>query len=96
MEINRQASTTNAAWKICNLMVTFAKRYGDADGSRILIREKISQQSIANLLALNRITTFRVMKDLKDQRLIEQVDGYYCILDMDGLRRHMEYLEMDF
>lgn len=95
MEVNRQASSTNASWKICNLLISFSKRYGVPYDNKILIQEKISQQSIANLLGLNRITTLRVMKDLKDMGLIEQINGLYCIRDLDSLRRHMEYLEAE-
>lgn len=95
MEIIRQSTSTNASWKVCNLLLTLAKQYGVPYDGKILISDKISQQSIANLLGLNRITTLRVMKDLKDMGLIEQINGLYCIRDEEKLRRHMEFLEIE-
>ena len=95
MEIIRQSTSTNASWKVCNLLLTFARQYGVEYDNKILIEEKISQQTIANLLGLNRIITLRVMKDLKDMGLIEQINGLYCIRDMDRLHTHMEYLEAE-
>lgn len=95
MEIIRQSSSTSAAWKVCNLLLTYAKQYGTPYDNKILISEKISQQNIANLLGINRITTLRVMKDLKDMGLIEQINGFYCIRDEENLIRHMDFLEME-
>lgn len=93
MEVIRQSTSTSAAWKICNLLLIFASQYGVPYDNKILIDTKLSQQNIANLLGLNRITTLRVMKDLKDMGIIEQINGFYCVRSMDSLMRHMEYLE---
>lgn len=95
MEIIRQTSSTSAAWKVCKLLLTYAKQYGTPYDNKILISEKISQQNIANLLGINRITTLRVMKDLKDMGLIEQINGLYCIRDEENLKRHMDFIETE-
>jgi len=95
MEVIRQSTSTSASWKVCNLLLTLAKQYGVPYDNKTLISEKISQQNIANLLGLNRITTLRVMKDLKDMGLIEQINGLYCIRDEAKLKRHMEFLETE-
>ncbi|MBE5955131.1 MAG: Crp/Fnr family transcriptional regulator [Lachnospiraceae bacterium] len=92
MEQIRHANFHNAGWKICDLLLMFAEKYGvDYDG-KILIKEKISQQLLSNLLGINRVTAVRAIKELKDMSLIEQVNGYYCIRDVEKLKRHQERL----
>ncbi len=92
MEQIRHANVHNAAWKICDLLLIFAEHYGVAYDGKIMIREKISQQLLSNLLGINRVTAVRAIKDLKDMGLIEQINGYYCIRDREKLRRHQERL----
>ena len=92
MEQIRHANFHNASWKICDLLLMFADCYGvDYDG-KVLIKEKISQQLLSNLLGINRVTAVRAIKELKDMALIEQVNGYYCIRDIDKLKRHQAHL----
>lgn len=89
----REASCHEAGWRIANLLVTFAHRYGVEYDGKILIMDKLSQQMVANLLRINRITVIRTMKELKNLGFIEYVNGFYCIRDLDGLLRHMERME---
>lgn len=92
MEQIRHANFHNASWKICDLLLMFADCYGvDYDG-KVLIKEKISQQLLSNLLGINRVTAVRAIKELKDMALIEQVNGYYCIRDVEKLKRHQAHL----
>lgn len=95
MEVIRQSASTNASWKICNLLMIFASQYGVPYDNKILIDAKLSQQNMANLLGLNRITTLRVIKELKDMGIIEQINGQYCIRNMNALIDHMQSLEED-
>ncbi|MCD8020557.1 MAG: Crp/Fnr family transcriptional regulator [Clostridiales bacterium] len=88
----RHANFYNASWKICDLLIQFADRYGVYYDGKILIQEKISQQYISNLLGINRVTTVRAIKELKEMGLIEHINGYYCIRDMEKLKRHQERL----
>ncbi len=76
----------SAMRKVCNLLLSFAKRYGYAKGDTIVIREKMSQEYISSLLGINRITVVRVMKELREQGLVEKRNGYYCIQDMGQLK----------
>lgn len=92
MEQIRHANFHNASWKICDLLLMFAERYGVEYDGKILIKEKISQQLLSNLLGINRVTAVRAIKELKDMSLIEQVNGYYCIRDVEKLKRHQERL----
>ncbi len=92
MEQIRHANFHNAAWKICDLLLIFADRYGVPYDGKILIREKISQQLLSNLLGINRVTAVRAIKELKEMSLIEQINGFYCIRDVERLKRHQERL----
>ena len=75
MEQVRELSCHNVPWKICNLLLTFAERFGVPYDNKILIKEKISQQMIASLLGINRVTVVRTIKELRELNLIEQVNG---------------------
>lgn len=92
MEQIRHVNFHNASWKICDLLLMFAEQYGVEYDGKILIKEKISQQLLSNLLGINRVTAVRAIKELKDMALIEQVNGYYCIRDIDKLKRHQDRL----
>ena len=86
MDQLRQTTTKNATWKLCNLLLIFADRFGEPYDGKILIREKVSQQMLSNMLGINRITTVRIIKSLKNLNLIEQVNGYYCIRNAKKLK----------
>lgn len=89
MDEVREATQCNVAWKVCNLLLTFAERYGvDYDG-KLLIKEKLSQQMLANLLGVNRITMVRTVKELRERGLLEQVNGFYCIRNKEKLEEFM-------
>ena len=92
MDQLRYTNHYNAEWRICDLLMTYADFYGVEYDGKILIHEKISQQTMSNLLGINRITAVRSIKNLKDMGLIEQINGYYCIRDDQKLRRHQQRL----
>ena len=92
MQQIRYINYFNAEWRICDLLLVYADFYGVEYDGKILIREKISQQIISNLLGINRITTVRAIKNLKDMGLVEQINGLYCIRSLDMLRRHQARL----
>ncbi|MDO4328762.1 MAG: Crp/Fnr family transcriptional regulator [Lachnospiraceae bacterium] len=92
MDQIRHANFHNAEWKICDLLLIFADRYGVPYDGKILIKEKVSQQLLSNLLGINRVTAVRAIKSLKEMSLIEQINGYYCIRDVERLKRHQERL----
>lgn len=90
MDELRQTNAHNATWRICNLLMIFADKYGEDYDGKILIAQRLSQQMISTLLGINRITTVRIIKALKEMRLIEQVNGYYCIRDLNKLKAYQE------
>lgn len=92
MDQIRHANYHNASWKICDLLLVFADHYGVSYDGKTLIKEKISQQLLSNLLGINRITAVRAIKELKEMALIEQINGYYCIRDVEQLKIHQEMI----
>lgn len=93
MDQLRHANQYGAEWRICELLLDYADYYGTEYDGKILIREKLSQQVMSNLLGINRITTVRAIKNLKEMGLLENINGFYCIRDRKLLRRHQERLE---
>jgi CRP/FNR family transcriptional regulator len=91
MDQVRESGAHNASWKIANLLLIFADQYGVPYEGRILIRHQLSQQVISDLLGLNRITTVNIVKTLMGMGLIERINGYYCIRDVEKLKLHLEY-----
>ena len=45
---------------------------------------------LANLLGVNRITMVRTVKELREQNLIEQINGFYCIRDRERMLEYMD------
>ena len=93
IESSREQGNHAMSWRVCHLLLTMAGQSGvDYDG-KVLIREKISQQTMANRLRANRVTVARIIRDLKDLGLVEYINGYYCIRDVHKLQKHMDYLD---
>jgi CRP/FNR family transcriptional regulator len=94
MDQIRELKCHDATWMLCNLLLVFSDRYGvPCDNKKIIIKEKISQQILSNLLGVNRITITRIIKTLKDLGLIEQINGYYCVTDTDKMKQHLDFLD---
>lgn len=88
MEQVRQTKSQKLSWKMCDLFLSFAEHYGIMAGSEVMITEKFSQQTIANMLGINRVTAVRVIKKMKDENILEQRKGFYYIKDMERLKRY--------
>lgn len=80
----------SAVQKVCNLLLNFAERYGNKENGSIVIREKLTQEYISSLLGLNRITVVRVMKELKEQGLVEKKNGYYHLYNIEHIKERPE------
>jgi CRP/FNR family transcriptional regulator len=93
MDQVRAVECHNTVWRFCNLLLMFADKYGVPYEGKIMIAEKVSQQTLSNLLGLNRITVNRIIKKLRNMELVLNLNGYYCIPDTERLRRHMDYIE---
>ncbi|MEA4923045.1 MAG: Crp/Fnr family transcriptional regulator [Eubacteriaceae bacterium] len=93
MEQIRNGQQKNAEWKICKLLLIFVEQYGAPYDDKIMITEKISQQMVADLLGMNRVTVARKFTELKNLALMEQINGYYCIRSIEKLEEHMNRAE---
>lgn len=85
MDEVRQMSFYNVTWRICNLLLIFAEYHGEEKDGKIRVKIPLSQDMVSRLLGVNRITTVRIMKKLKDLGIIEQSEGSYWIPDVDRL-----------
>jgi len=90
----RECESYNTEWKLCNMLLSMAERSGVEYEGKILIREKVSQQTMAGMLRVSRITVARTLKVLRDLALIETVNGYICIRDEAELLQHMHYISI--
>ncbi len=89
----RECYNHSVSWRLCNLFLIYADRHGAAYDGKVLIQEKLTQQTLAGMLSVNRITVVRALKELKDLGFIEQINGYYCIRDVRSLRDHMDLID---
>lgn len=79
MDQIREGFDHDAFWRIYNLFMIFASNYGKEDGNWIRIDIKLNHQMIGNLLGMNRVTVSKIIKEMKNQDLIRQVNDDYCI-----------------
>lgn len=90
MEHLRFGPQQSASWKICRLLTIYAVQYGDTcDDGSVVIREKLSQQMMADLLGMNRITVTRKLKELRELGLVSSSSSRLCIHSMKALEAHM-------
>ena len=88
-----EAKSRGAEWRLCELLLEFAARYGAAYDGKVLIHKRINIQLLTQILGINRSTTVRSMRTLRDLGLIEHINGFYCVRSVEALRRHQELLE---
>lgn len=93
MDEVRNVKNHSAVWRLCELLHNLALRHGILYDNKILIQERLSIQMFTSLLGVNRATTVRSLKLLKDLGLVEHINGYYCIRSIDSLQRYQELLE---
>jgi CRP/FNR family transcriptional regulator len=79
-------------WKLCNLLLSLAGKYGADYEGKVLIAQKYSQQKMADVLHANRTTVARAVKELTNLGLLERVNNFYCVRDIEKLKKHMDYI----
>lgn len=82
MDQIREGFDHDASWRVYNLFMIFASNYGEDDGNWIRINMKLNHQMIGNLLGMNRVTVSKIIKEMKNQGLIHQVNDDYCVRKM--------------
>ncbi|MCD8133387.1 MAG: Crp/Fnr family transcriptional regulator [Clostridiales bacterium] len=84
-----------ASWRLIKMLLTFADKYGTDYDGKLLIRRKLSINYLTALIGVNRATTIRSLNGLKKEKLIETVNGFYCIRDPEALKRYQARLAED-
>lgn len=79
MDQIREGFDHDASWRIYNLFMIFASNYGKEEGNWIRIDTKLNHQMIGNLLGMNRVTVSKMIKEMKNQGLIIQINDDYCV-----------------
>ncbi len=89
---NQKMKSHSAVWMLCDLLQVLIRQYGVAYDDKILIQKRLSIDRITSMLGVNRATTVRALRSLKDLNLLENINGYYCVRSEELLRRHQETL----
>lgn len=79
MDQLRENFDHDAAWKIYNMFLILAANFGETEGVWTKINLKINQQMLGNLLGMNRVTVSKIIKEMKNHGIIQQVNEYYCV-----------------
>ncbi|MDR1815850.1 MAG: Ig-like domain-containing protein [Clostridiales Family XIII bacterium] len=81
-------ATHGAMWRLCDLLVNLMNAHGEeqSDGS-VVIRKRISQQTLSNMLHVNRVTVVRLIKDLKEAGILDSAHGTVRVFDREKLIR---------
>lgn len=84
-----------APWRLIKMLLTFADKYGTDYDGKILIEHRLSINYLTALMGVNRATTIRALNMLKEKKLLETVNGLYCIRDLDALKEYQAFLAED-
>ncbi|MBE5955142.1 MAG: Crp/Fnr family transcriptional regulator [Lachnospiraceae bacterium] len=79
MDQLRENFDHDAAWKVYNMFLILASNFGETDGNWTKIHLKLNQQMLGNLLGMNRVTVSKIIKEMKENGIIQQVNEYYCV-----------------
>lgn len=71
--------------QVYNLLLELVEHFGIEISGKLKINYHITQQFISNLLGINRSSTVEAFNHLKEQNVIEIVNGYYYINDLKAL-----------
>lgn len=93
IEYSRKRDNYSVPWRVCSFLIDAAERSGSGSNGGLLNGEKVSRQGIANALHVNRVTVARIIRDLKANNLVEYINGFYFIQNVEKLKKHMRYLE---
>ena len=88
----RNGKMYSVAWRVSDLLLIYAQRYGVPYDGRVMIKEKISQQMMSDILGVNRISIVNAISELKNKMLVEQINGFYCVRDMEKLAKYRDNL----
>lgn len=84
-----------ASWRLIKMLLTFAEKYGTDYDGKTMIQYRLSINYLTALLGVNRATTIRSLNTLKEKKLIETINGFYCIRDLNAIKKYQASLAED-
>jgi CRP/FNR family transcriptional regulator len=92
MDQIREGQSHDSTWLLCRLLLIFAAQYGVHHKGKVMIKEKLSQQTMSSILGVNRITIVRIVKKLKELDLLGHANGFYSV-DVERMQTYLEEIE---
>jgi CRP-like cAMP-binding protein len=80
----------SARGRVIAELLFFAERFGKVDGNQVTITAPITHQDIADSINMNRETASRALELLFEEKLIDQVDHLFIILDLSKLKDELK------
>jgi CRP-like cAMP-binding protein len=71
--------------KLANLLPILARKFGDEEEGRLVIRLRLTQEELAKMISTTRESVACALADLRRRGVLAVVGGRIVILDPDGL-----------
>lgn len=84
-DLLRKSTNHNVGWLVSDWLIVMASRRSHVQGGVIYLNEKVTQNHLADMLFMNRITCLKELHHLEGLGLIDLQGRYIGILDMGGL-----------
>ncbi len=89
-DLFRKTITHSARWRVCDFLLVFAERASETIDGKIVLNQRISQQLLADMLYMNRITVLREVHALEEMGLFRMKNGHFEIPDLNLLRKYRD------
>ena len=77
--------------RVARALLDLAHAFGqNVGGSRVLIRQKMSQSDLAAMAGIAREHVSRTVNEWMRSKIITRVSGYYCLEDPETLQREVD------
>jgi CRP-like cAMP-binding protein len=89
LERTTDVQIRDGAARLAKAILLLGSRFGQRDGSRLVVRHDLTQAELGALTGLSRETVSKVLTDLAGQGLLEIGSGRIVIPDEGALRNHI-------
>jgi CRP-like cAMP-binding protein len=91
-EIVAAGSFLSLKGRVARAMLELAEGFGNnVGGTRVVIRQKVSQSDLASMAGIARENVSRIMNDWIREKVITRLSGYYCLEDPAKLKREIKH-----
>jgi CRP/FNR family transcriptional regulator len=80
----------DSMYRTCSTLIDLSKRFGVESKGGLKLNTRLSQQHLAELSGISRVTIVKNIGCLKDEGLIEKINDFYYIPNMPNLINYME------